>query len=134
MNSGGMPPRDNFVPQRPKSSGPQLGLPGRWWDEKKNARMLGLRSDQQKRMDDIFDANKSSLMTLLGNVQHEESRLQAMSPQDLQDQGKVFAQIDRVAAAKAELEKQYALTLMLIRQQLEPAQLNKLDSEIANLR
>ncbi len=129
---GGIVPRESFVPQRP--SGPQLGLPGRWWDDKKNARIINLRSDQQKKMDEIFEANKSSLVTLLGNLQHEESKLQGMSPQELQDEGKVFAQIDRVSAARAELEKENARILMLIRQQLEPPQLNKLDSEIANLR
>jgi Spy/CpxP family protein refolding chaperone len=129
---GGVVPRESFVPQRP--SGPQLGLPGRWWDDKKNAKLINLRGDQQKKMDVIFEANKGSLVTLLGNLQHEESKLQGMSPQELQDEGKVFAQIDRVAAARAELEKENARILMLIRQQLEPPQLNKLDSEIANLR
>ncbi len=129
---GDMVPRENFVPQRP--SGPQLGLPGRWWDDKKNAKMISLRSDQQKKMDAIFEENKGTLINLLGNLQHEESRLQGMSPQELQDEGKVFAQIDRVAAARADLEKENARILMLIRQQLEPAQLSKLDSEIANLR
>jgi Spy/CpxP family protein refolding chaperone len=134
MGGAGMPPRENFVPQRPKTSGPQLGLPGRWWDDKKNAKMISLRPEQQKKMDALFEDNKTTLVTALGNLQHEEAKLQGMSPQELQDEGKVFAQIDRVAAARAELEKENARILMLIRQQLEPAQLNKLDSEIANLR
>jgi hypothetical protein len=134
MHGGGMPPHESFVPQRPKASGPQLGLPGRWWDDKKNAKLISLRGEQQKKMDELFDENKSTLVTALGNLQREEARLKAMSPQELQDEGKVFAQIDRVAAARAELEKENARILMLIRQQLEPAQLNKLDSEIANLR
>ncbi len=87
--------RESFVPQRP--SGPQLGLPGRWWDDKNNAKTIALRSDQQKK-------------------------------------GRVFAQIDRVEVARADLEKETARILMLIRQQLDPTQLSKLDSEIANLR
>jgi hypothetical protein len=57
-----------------------------------------------------------------------------MSAKDLQDQGKVFAQIDRVAGARAELEKENAYILMQIRQQLDADQVSKLDAEIANLR
>ncbi len=125
-------PREGFVPQRP--SGPQLGLPGRWWDDKKNAKTIALRSEQQKKMDQIFNANKGTLVILLGNLQHEESKLESMSPAELQDEGRVFAQIDRVEMARAELEKENARILMLVRQQLDPTQLSRLDSEIANLR
>jgi Spy/CpxP family protein refolding chaperone len=125
-------PRESFVPQRP--SGPQLGLPGRWWDDKKNAKTIALRSEQQKKMDEIFSANRGALVILLGNLQHEEAKLEAMNPAELQDEGRVFAQIDRVEVARAELEKENARILMLIRQQLDPTQLSKLDSEIANLR
>ncbi len=125
-------PRESFVPQRP--SGPQLGLPGRWWDDKKNAKAIALRSDQQKKMDEIFKSNSGTLGILLGNLQHEETKLESMTPAELQDEGRVFAQIDRVEVARADLQKEYARILMLIRQQLDPTQLSRLDSEIANLR
>jgi Spy/CpxP family protein refolding chaperone len=52
----------------------------------------------------------------------------------LQDEAKVFAQIDRVASASADLEKERAHVQIQIRQQMDPDQLNKLDSEIASLR
>ncbi len=132
MDGGRMGVRETFVPQRP--SGPQLGLPGRWWDDKKNAKAIGLRSDQQKKMDEIMKSNSGTLGILLGNLQHEETRLESMTPSELQDEGRVFAQIDRVEVARADLQKEYARILMLIRQQLDPTQLNRLDSEIANLR
>ncbi len=140
---GGMvPPHNGFMGDRgampiappPMRSGPQLGLSGRWWDDGKTVKHLNLRNDQQKKMDDIFNANRTSLLTLYDNLQREESRLTSMSPKELQDEAKVFAQIDRVAAASAELEKERAHVQIQIRQQMDPDQLNKLDSAIASLR
>jgi Spy/CpxP family protein refolding chaperone len=142
---GGMmgAPRNTFMGDRgpmpyntnqPIRSGPQLGLPGRWWDDGKTVKHLSLRNDQQKKMDDIFNTNKGTLLDMYTNVQREETRLSSMSPKELQDEAKVFAAIDRVAMARADLEKEKAHILLQIRQQLDPEQLNKLDSEIANLR
>jgi Spy/CpxP family protein refolding chaperone len=115
-------------------SGLQLGLPGRWWDDKKMMKTFTLRSDQKGRMDEIFNANKATLSTLSTNLQREETRLSTMSSADLQDETKVYAAIDRFEAARGDLEKEYAHILMQIRQQLDPDQLSKLDSEIASLR
>jgi Spy/CpxP family protein refolding chaperone len=114
--------------------GLQLGLGGRWWDESKTIKKLSLRTDQQKRMDDIFEANKPKLLTLYGNLQREETNLASMPPGDLQDETKVFAAIDRVSEARNELEKANVHLLLQIRQQLDPTQLEQLDREIANAR
>jgi len=135
--------RMGFVPDRGPSpsfsrpaprSGPQLGLAGRWWDDNKTAKKLGLRSEQQRRMDDIFEANKSNLLGLLANLQREENHLSSLPPGELQDEAKVFAAIDRVAQARADLEKANAHILMQIRQQMDSNQLAALDREIAAAR
>ncbi len=131
---GMMGDRGPMIATPPPRSGPQLGLPGRWWDDGKTIKRLSLRNDQQKKMDDIFDANRATLLSMFDNLQREESRLSSMSPKELQDEQKVFAQIDRVAAASAELEKERAHVQIQLRQQMDPEQLNKLDSEIASLR
>ncbi len=114
--------------------GLQLGLPGRWWDEKKAMKSIGLRSDQKSRMDEIFNANQGTLSNLLTNLQREEVHLSTLSSADLQDESKVFAAIDRYEAARTDLAKEKAHVLMQIRQQLDPDQLNKLDTEIASLK
>lgn len=113
-------------------SGPQLGPPGRWWDDKKISHTLSLRTDQQHRMDDIFAANKSQLISAYTNLRHEEQALGSMSSQDLQDETKVFAAIDRVAQARAELEKQNAHILLQIRHELSGEQLARLDKELSH--
>jgi Spy/CpxP family protein refolding chaperone len=117
----------------PMRSGPQLAPPGRWWDDNKTVKKLSLRPEQKQRMDDIFNANKGTLLNSFANLQHEESRLSAMSPQDLQDESRVFAAIDRVAQARADLEKESAHIQLQLRQQLTPAQLSELDHEVASL-
>jgi Spy/CpxP family protein refolding chaperone len=124
----------HFVAVSPMRSGLQLGLPGRWWDEKKMVKSLNLRNDQKGRMDEIFNSSEGNLSSLLTNLQREEIHLSTLSSADMQDESKVFAAIDRYEAARTDLAKAKAHTLMQIRQQLDPDQLNKLDSEIASLR
>jgi Spy/CpxP family protein refolding chaperone len=114
-------------------SGPLLAPPGRWWDDNKTIKKLSLRPDQKQRMDDIFSANEGLLLNSFANLQREESRLGSMSPQDLQDETRVFAAIDRVAQARADLAKEMAHYQLQLRQQLSPAQLSQLDHEIASV-
>ena len=109
-----------------------LGLSGRWWDERKTIKSLNLRDDQKQRMDEVFASNKGSLVTLLGNLKHEENALSSMSKQDRQDETKVFAAINRVETARGELAKEIAHVQLQIRQQLDPDQVIKLDAAIAS--
>jgi Spy/CpxP family protein refolding chaperone len=112
--------------------GLQLGLGGRWWDDHKIGRKLSLSPDQQHRMDNIFEANKPTLIALYGNLQREEVNLASISRTDLQDESKVLAAIDRVAHARNDLEKENVHILLQIRQQLAPQQLEALDHAIAS--
>lgn len=116
---------------QPVHRGPALAPPGRFWDDKKTAKKLDLRPEQQKRMDDLFNASKDNLLSLYNNLQSEQQRFGSMSREDLQDENKVFAQIDRVTQARADLEKANAHLLMQIRKELDPPQLAELDHEIA---
>ncbi len=126
---GDVPPPTARGPVR---TTPMLGLPGRWWDDNKVARRLKLRSGQRQRMDDVFEANKATLVTLLNNLQHEENNLNSLSSRDQQDENKVFAAIDRVSQARAELEKATTHVMLQIRQQMDTPQLAELDREIAD--
>lgn len=112
--------------------GLQLGLSGRWWDDHHTAHKLNLSSDQQHRMDTIFEANKTPILNLYSNLQHQEMNLASLSPTDLKDETKVFAAIDHVSEARSDLEKEYAHMSLQIRQQLDPQQLDALDHEIAS--
>lgn len=108
-----------------------LGLGGRWWDDHKTIKKLNLRPDQQQRMDGVFEANRTTLVNLYTNLQHEETRLATLPPAELRDEAKVFAAIDRVAQARSDLEKENVHMLLQVRQQLDPDQLALLDQQIS---
>jgi Spy/CpxP family protein refolding chaperone len=133
MNPGGFN-RSEAGPRSQPRMGLQLGLGGRWWDDHHTAHKLNLSSDQQQRMDNIFETNKPTLVNLYTNLQHEELNLASLSPVDLKDESKVFAAIDRVSHASSDLEKENAHMLLQIRQQLNPDQIQALDHEIASNR
>ena len=113
--------------------GLRLGLGGRWWDDHETVRKLNLTSDQQHRMDNIFEANRPALTTLYTNLQREEANLASISRSDLRDETRVFAAIDRVSHARNDLEKENVHILLQIRQQMAPQQLQALDSAIASI-
>lgn len=129
MDRGGSP---NIQP--PARGGLQLTPPGRWWDEKRVIKRLALSSEQQRKMDEIFEANKPKLQALLTNLQTEQAHLANLTSAERQDEAKVFAAIDRVTQAHAALEKADAHIELQIRQQLDANQLAQLDKDLASSR
>ena len=55
--------------------GPQLGPPGRWWDDPMFARDLGLRPEQMTKMDAIFSAHRSEIFGAYNSLLTEETAL-----------------------------------------------------------
>lgn len=106
----------------------QLGPPGRWWDNSHVVRTIGLRRDQQQRMDTIFKANKSALVESFQTLQREEAKLTAVSRQAQPDKAQLFAAIDAVNQARASLEKVRTQMLLQIRQQMDADQITRLES------
>jgi Spy/CpxP family protein refolding chaperone len=108
-------------------SGLQVGPIGRWWDDRKVAQSIGLRKDQQKRMDSIFKANKPALLESYKALEREKARLNTMTRQRQVDKASMFAGIDSVSQARAALEKANTELLLQIRQELDPDQIEKLE-------
>ena len=107
--------------------GLHLGPPLRWWNDQKLARHVGLDAIQQRRMDDIFSANRDNLQKLYKSLQHEESQLAKLTRSKELDENQIFQQIDRVTQARGELEKATAHYQLQIRKELTPEQTSKLD-------
>jgi Spy/CpxP family protein refolding chaperone len=107
----------------------RLGPPGRWWDDPSFAEKIGITADQKKKMDDIFTANRLKLIDLVATVQKEEVIMEPLVQADPPDEGKVLAQIDKVAQARAELEKSNTRMLFDLRRQLNHDQWVKLQAE-----
>jgi Spy/CpxP family protein refolding chaperone len=90
---------------------------------------LGLTADQQKRIDGLFQQSRLKLIDLSAAVQKEEAILEPLLEADRPDESQVLAQIDRVAQARAELEKANARMLLGFRGVLTLEQWKKLEPE-----
>ncbi len=106
-----------------------MGPPGRWWDDPDFVKRLGLSEDQQKKMDEIFNTNRLKLIDQFAALQKEEVIMEPLVAADPPDEAKLLAQIDRVAQARAELEKANARMLLGIRRQLTHEQWLKLEAD-----
>ncbi len=109
----------------------QMGMPGggRWWTDAAMVQKLGLSEDQQKRLTEAFLQNRLKLVELSATVQKEELMLEPLLAADRLDEAKTAAQIDRVAQARAELEKTNGRMLLGLRSVLTPDQWKKLQAE-----
>jgi protein CpxP len=111
----------SLTAQVPQPSSPPMertlrgGLSGRWWKNPDVAQRLALTPDQQKKMDDIFQQNRLKLIDLTAALDKEEALLEPLVEADPPDAGKVRSQIERIAQARAELEKANANMLLGIR-------------------
>lgn len=105
----------------------QFGPVGRWWDDKSVIGTIGLRAEQQKKMDTIFDANKPAILASYKTFLSKQSKLTALNKDPHVDQTRLFAAIDAVNQARASLQKATAQMLLQIRQQMDPDQIEKVE-------
>lgn len=100
--------------------------PGKWWTDPALAQRLGLNADQQTRMDSIFQQSRLKLIDLNAALQKEEAIMEPLLEAEHPDEVRVVAQIDRIAQARAELEKANARMLLGFRATLSQDQWKKL--------
>jgi len=126
-DAGGPPP---MGPSRPPMERALMGgPPGRWWKNPDMIQKLALTADQQKKIDDIFQESRLKLIDLNAALQKDEAVMEPLVDADQPDEGKILAQIDRVAQGRAELEKANARMLLGIRRTLTAEQWKKLSAE-----
>lgn len=125
LQIGQMPQRGQVAENRP---GLQLGPPGRWWDDHSVAKSLKLRPDQQTHMDAIFEQNRGALMQHFQGLQQAEAQLDMLARSTAPDEAALDAQIDRVAQARAELEKVNTHMLLQIRREMDAEQIKRLEA------
>ena len=101
---------------------------GTWWRNQSYVSLLSLTTDQQKRMDEVFQQFRLKLIDLTASLDKEEAILEPLLKAEKLDEAKVATQIDRIANARAELEKANARMLLGIRQVLTPEQWAKLNT------
>lgn len=104
----------------------QFGPVGRWWDNRSVAQQIGLSREQQKKMDTIFNANKPAILDSYKAFLKAQSELDRVNKDSSTDKAKIFAAVDAVNQARSTLQKATLVMLMQIREQMDSAQIEKL--------
>ena len=129
MRPGGPPPASS----RPTNTsggatgGVQFGPVGRWWDDKTIASVVGINSNQKRKMDAIFNANKPAILNAYRDFLKQQSTLAAINKDPHADEESTFAAIDALNRARGELEKATAKMYLEIRQQMSSEQVDRVE-------
>ena len=107
---------------RPPMERAMHGEHGRWWNNPNIVEKLKLTDDQRKAMDEIFQQHREKLVDLRANLEKAEIAMEPLVHADQPNESAVMAQIDKVAQARAELEKANARFLFALRAKLTPEQ------------
>jgi len=102
------------------------GQHGHWWNNPTMVEKLKLTDDQRKAMDAILLTHREKLIDLRANLDKAELVLEPMMRDDQPNESNILAQIDKVAQARADLEKANARFLLAIRGKLTPDQWKQL--------
>jgi periplasmic protein CpxP/Spy len=116
-------------PQHMGRGMPPMGPPGRWWTDPTTVQKLGLTADQQKKMDGIVEQSRLKLIDLSAALQKQEVIMQPLIEAEQPDEPKILSQIDKIAQARAELEKANARMLLQVRSVLTQDQWKKLQAD-----
>jgi protein CpxP len=121
------------------TGGPMMGMmrgpwEGKWWKNPELAQKIGLTDGQISKMEKIFQDHRLQLIDLHAALEKAEVVLEPMINADHPDEQQTLAQIDKVAQARANLEKSNARMLFAIRNVLTPEQWKKLQAERASHR
>lgn len=108
----------------------QSAVKGTFWRNVNWISVLDLSTDQQRRMDDIFQQFRLKLIDDNAALSKEEVMLEPLWKDDLSSSGeaKLLAQIDRIAEARAQLEKTNSRMLVSLLKVMTPEQRAKLPS------
>ena len=100
--------------------------PGKWWKDSELMRKLGVSDEQVQKIEKIFQDHRLRLIDLHAALEKQEAILDPLIEADQPDESQVIAQIDKVAQARANLEKSNAQMLLAIRRVLSVDQWKKL--------
>jgi Spy/CpxP family protein refolding chaperone len=98
------------------------GAHGRWWNDPALIEKLKLTDEQRKAMDEILLNHREKLIDMRAAVDKAELEMEPLIGDDQPNEARILAQIDKIAQARAELEKANARFLLAIRGKLSPDQ------------
>lgn len=115
-------------PPMEQALGPR-GDHGHWWNNPAMIEKLKLTDEQRKSMDAILLDHREKLIDLHATLQKAELSMDPLISADQPNEQEILAQIDKVAMARAELEKANARFLLAIRAKLTAEQWKMLQAD-----
>jgi Spy/CpxP family protein refolding chaperone len=101
---------------------------GKWWNNSELVKSLGLSDAQVQQIEKVFQDHRTRLIDLRAALEKQEATLEPLVEAERPDEAQVTAQIDKVAQARANLEKSNAQMLLAIRRVLTVDQWKQLRS------
>jgi len=120
------PPLEGHVVRGPNYSVARVIGPGKFWKDSALMHEIGVSDEQVRRIEKIFQDHRLDLIDLHAALEKQEAILEPLVEADQPDEKQVVAQIDKVAQARANLEKGNAQMLLAIRRVLTVDQWKKL--------
>jgi Spy/CpxP family protein refolding chaperone len=102
--------------------------PGNWWKNSEVAQQLQLTDQQRQQLEHAFVEHRMKLVDLHADVEKEEIKLQSLMDADQPAESQVMAQMDRLLAARANLEKEFTAMTLNFRRIVTPEQWRKLQT------
>jgi Spy/CpxP family protein refolding chaperone len=95
---------------------PALAQRGKWWQDERFRRELGLTAEQTSRLEEIFQKHQPKLREHMRTLDQAEDQLSQLIERG--DDASVMAHMGVVEAARAELNKTRTLMLLRMRRSL----------------
>jgi len=103
--------------------------PGAWWTNPNVLTQLGLTDDQKAKIEKSYENHKQNVAMDSAALDAQEKRLSELLASDPVDHNAVLGQIDRVAQARADLERTNSAMTLEMREVLTASQWTKLQSQ-----
>ena len=129
MGQGMGPGGPGMGPGMGPGPGMGRGPMGKWWTNSALVQKLGLNDTQVQKIEKIFQDHRTQLIDLRANVEKAEAVLEPLVEAEHPNEAQVTAQIDKIAQARANLEKSNAQMLLAIRQVLTVDQWKQLQNQ-----
>jgi Spy/CpxP family protein refolding chaperone len=99
---------------------------GKWWQSEDYIRELRLTPEQSKKLEEVFQASVPTLKSLKKTLDQAESEFERLLERG--DDGSVMDQVERVEAARAELNKSHTMMMLRMKRVLTSEQWTKFNA------
>lgn len=99
---------------------------GKWWQSEDYKRELRLTAEQSKKLEEVFQASVPTLKSLKKALDEAESEFERLLERG--DDGSVMDQVERVEAARAELNKSHTMMMLRMKRVLTTEQWTKFNA------